>query len=254
MSSQQRPDGRPLDSSTHRPISLDLRCLSRPDGSAKICIGNSSATASAVGPAAPRSVRHEEFDHEREGGGAATVTVSIRRYRSPDAASERELESWISGTLCGCVAAPRRTAVQIGCHIGEGDGGAECAALNACVAAMVDAGVAMKYVPVAVAVGLLGGGALLLDPTLEEEQECLAVVTVVIQSSAKRCPDPTDDKNILSTFVTYCSDKHVSIFPSPDDYVNTCVLASRASTVMTDLYRQAVSKRIESEEKTFRAV
>lgn len=184
------------------------------------------------------------------------MTVSLRGLRD---AADREAEAWIAGTLAGCALPPRRTGVAVGCRLAAEDGGGLACLLNACVAALVDAGVPLAYLPVGVALGRRGG-TWQVDPDGKEEEGCDLVLTAAVRAPPRGggLTDWSREDCVLSTFVTYPGgekgeDGEIPVFPSPEEYVKACVLAVEASTVLTNLYRKAIDERLEEEAKTFRA-
>ncbi|KAL7551362.1 hypothetical protein ACHAWF_014553 [Thalassiosira exigua] len=91
-------------------------------------------------------------------------------------ATERELEAFLRDALSHCIMLERypRCVVQIVVQVVQSDGGAAGCALNCAALALMDAGVAMRGLPVAATCAVVPGfdgdePTIWLDPTAEEE-------------------------------------------------------------------------------------
>ncbi|KAG0468483.1 hypothetical protein HPP92_017811 [Vanilla planifolia] len=94
---------------------------------------------------------------------------------------EKEYEMILRRTLlsiCLLTVHPNTTTSVIVQVIGD-DGALLPCAINASCAALVDAGIPLKHVAVAISCGLAPGGSIILDPTTQEEQEMEGIITLV---------------------------------------------------------------------------
>ena len=201
-----RSDGR-SSGSTLRPLSCELSCLQRADGSALWKSGSTHVMAAVYGPIAPQHMH-------RENAGGASVSVLIKSGKnttsnnlttgggSQGATSlllEQEWVAWITNVLTAAIdtSLHPRTVIEVVLQIIQDDGSVLGALCHAAVAALLDAGIELLCMPVATTCLVLaaeGGdgsnsdpGSKLLDPTLaEEEQENAAHLVLVTDPNKNR--------------------------------------------------------------------
>jgi len=178
-----------------RPPLCELGPLNRADGSARFAQGRTSVLAAVYGPGAPRFSRKERIE-------GAAIEVTIHPHKGAGTSSDKEKEGVVKALLEAAILLDRfpRTMIHVICQVCEDDGGLLACLMNAAVLAVINAGIDMKYVPLAVSMvfasppsSAAGAPAstplpsssttyLLLDPLQEEEKEGAAVVTVAISS------------------------------------------------------------------------
>jgi len=190
---QHRPDGR-IGGGTLRPLSAELSCLNRADGSAKFSSGFTQVLAAVYGPATPRNP-------SRERSGEASLSIVFKHATDVSdlglppgyGASVRELERFVGDSLAACVAVEEypRTVIEIVVQVIKADGSLVGTALNAAVLALMDAGVLMGSLPVTTTClvesngGGDGGLGITFDPSAEEEAKDEVAVIVLVTDSVK---------------------------------------------------------------------
>ncbi|CAB9496530.1 complex exonuclease RRP46 homolog [Seminavis robusta] len=138
---------------TLRPLSCELSCLQRADGSSLWKSGSTQVMAAVYGPIAPRIPSQEKGDE-------AQVSVVIKSGRHNNANNnsksnnsmlEREWEQLVTSIFTACIDtnAYARTVVEVVLQVVQDDGSVLAAALHAAVAALMDAGVSLTNLPVA---------------------------------------------------------------------------------------------------------
>ena len=155
---------------TLRPFGCELTTLSQADGSAIWKSGGTSVLASVHGPAAPRQASLEESHAQVSFVVAGTETIC---------SDQEEWEPLLRNVLERCIHVQQypRSIVQIVCHVFSNDGSVLAACLHASVAALMDAGVAMRQLPTAAAIRVVCKNPadqsyhLSLDPDTELEQD-----------------------------------------------------------------------------------
>lgn len=242
-----RPDGR-TSGGTLRPLSCEMSCLQRADGSALWKAGSTHVLAAVYGPVAPRQSSREQSDSLvtvlcKSG---STTTGSSGGGGTTSSTFEREWESFLAEMLMACVdiAHYPRTVIQVVLQIIQADGSVLSCALHAAVAALMDAGILMKCMPVATTC-LLGSDndslssslPLKLDPVMEEEQNEESSIVVFVNDSAH--PD-----KVLGCQTTMGTGIAL-------EALLTCVqAASRASPAVIAFWRLAVEQKVTRESQT----
>ena len=183
-----RPDGR-SNKSTLRPLAAELSCLHRADGSAKFSSGQTSVLAAVYGPAsATRECSNNSavicvvFKHGNKqsqsssyGASSSAAPGSGSGSGSSNSAGyftkERELEHMFARSLSACILTSKypRTVIEVVLQVLKADGSVVGVAFNAAVMALLDAGIAMNYVPIATTSLVSNLAVVTLDPTSEEE-------------------------------------------------------------------------------------
>ncbi|KAJ1735107.1 exosome non-catalytic core subunit rrp46 [Coemansia biformis] len=164
-----RPDRR--DAGQIRALHCVLGQLSRADGSAQFAAGDSSVLCGVYGPVDVR-VYDEKLDR-------AHIEVKLRPATGLPNTKDKWTESVIRSTFereILCHLHPR-TLVQINVQVRQDDGAVEAAAINAATLALVDAGIPLRTMVAAATCAVLPGGAIVVDPTLEEAAGAQSVHT-----------------------------------------------------------------------------
>ncbi|KAL7467722.1 hypothetical protein ACHAXS_007965 [Conticribra weissflogii] len=295
--SYKRPSQR--QPSTLRPLSAELSPLHRSDGSASLKCGNTHIMAAVHGPIAPRVPNRERYDRgvvsvafskgslmtannsargsggdgdagasgEISANGMTPLPVSLP---SGGGATERELEYFVRDALSSCILLERypRCVIQVVIQIVQADGGVLGSAVNCALLALMDAGVAMRGVPVAstcvVVDNLLdnktGKGIMevdganesdskdfvWLDPTAEEESgEGHAVVVIVtdaaaLSQNANAEKSKSEEERIITSF-TYGSSLSLSGLVANTKQSSAAMLAFMRLAVEQKVQREAQS-------------
>ncbi|KAJ1628244.1 ribosomal protein S5 domain 2-type protein [Pavlovales sp. CCMP2436] len=172
---EPRPDGR--QAAMLRPMRCERGVLRRADGSARYSHDRTTVLVAVYGPCEVKK-RREELER-------ATLELIVRPPSGPPRAREREMESLLHGLFAPLVVTTLhpRAAVCIIVQVVEDDGAVLAAAINCAAVALMDAGVAMRSIPSAVALALGAGDtggadAALLDPCRAEEAAAAGMVTV----------------------------------------------------------------------------
>lgn len=161
-------------SSVLRPLSCELSTLHNADGSALWKSGSTQVLASIHGPTSPRLAQHEQQQ--------AVISVVVKTGSAKS--YEREWESFLTQTLSSCIMREvySRCAIQVIAQVIHADGSVLASLFNASIAALLDAGIQMSFLPVAVTCGIsLNDDSIQLDPLDEEErQEDYGIVVLVL--------------------------------------------------------------------------
>ncbi|KAJ3678727.1 hypothetical protein LUZ60_002530 [Juncus effusus] len=157
-----RTDGRKANQL--RPLGCSRNLLHRPHGSARWSQGDTIVLAAVYGPKAGTK--------KGENPEKASFEVIWKPKTGQIGKQEREYEMILKRTLqsiCLVNIHPNTTTSVIVQVVGD-DGSLLPCAINASCAALVDAGIPMKYLAVAISCGLMDNGSIILDPTITEEQ------------------------------------------------------------------------------------
>ena len=184
MSSEfARPDGRLPDQL--RPIKMAVGILDRADGSAYVEQGNTKVIVAVYGP--------REL-HPRHKASPEAAVVRCRYHMAPFSTRERkspnpsrrevELSKVIKDALSQTIFLERfpRTSIDVFIEVLEADGGTRCASINACSLALANAGIPIRDLISAVAVGKYNGH-IILDLNDEEDEAAEADMPVAIMPS-----------------------------------------------------------------------
>lgn len=128
-----------------RPPLCELGPLNRADGSARFAHGRTSVLAAVYGPGAPRFSRKERIE-------GAAIEVTIHPHKGMGTSSDKEKEGVVKALLEAAILLDRfpRTMIHVICQVCGDDGGLLACLMNAAVLAVINAGIDMKYVPLAV--------------------------------------------------------------------------------------------------------
>ncbi len=165
-----RIDGRRIDEM--RPIELKVGVLKQADGSASIRQGKTYILAAVYGPRElhPKHLTLNDRAYLRVVYRMATFSVPDRKRPAPSR-REREISMVIANALKPALFLEEfpKTVVDVFIQVIQADGGTRCAAINAASLALADAGIPMKTLVPAVAVGK-ADGKLLVDLGDEEDK------------------------------------------------------------------------------------
>ncbi|KAL0483057.1 exosome complex protein RRP46 [Acrasis kona] len=151
-----------------RSIEAQLGLLNKADGSAKYKQGDSSVLAAVYGPS--------EVLPKDEKGDRASVQVVFKRRDGKPGRREKQNENIIRNALEPIIMTHLypRTAIMIIVQVLVDDGSILSVALNACVLALMDAGVPISTVISSISCSIVvdenGSQTLLTDPDLSEER------------------------------------------------------------------------------------
>ena len=179
-----RIDGRRLDQL--RPIKLEVGVLDKADGSAYIEQGKNKILVAVYGPreAHPKHIAMPERAVIRARYHMAPFSVDERKSPAPSR-REMELSKVIRESLEPVVLTDLypRTTIDVFIEVLQSDGGSRCAAITAASLALADAGIPMKEMVAACAVGKIEGK-LALDLSDAEDKYGDADIPVALVPNA----------------------------------------------------------------------
>jgi exosome complex component RRP41 len=165
-----RIDGRRTDEL--RPIELKVGVLKQADGSASIRQGKTYIIAAVYGPRElhPRHLTLNDRAYLRVEYRMATFSVPDRKRPAPSR-REKEISMVVANALKPALFLEEfpKAVVDVFVQVIQADGGTRCAAINAASLALADAGIPMRCLIPAVAVGK-ADGKLLVDLGDEEDK------------------------------------------------------------------------------------
>lgn len=175
----KRPDGRKADQL--RPVNAEVGVVPKADGSARFQIGNTVAIAAVYGP----KELHPKFMQDPKTGilrcfyGMMPFSGQGDRVRPGPNRRAKEISMVISKALLPVLDLKKypNSTVDIFIDCPQTDAGTRCAAICAASMALADAGVAMKDLVSAVAVGMVEGQ---LCADLSYEEEALEAVDIPV--------------------------------------------------------------------------
>ena len=230
---QRRADGR-ANAATLRPLACELSCLHRPDGSALWKSGSTHVLAAVYGPIAPQNMNQEDD--------VGLVSVVIKSGKAEDNSHyETELGDFVTKILTSCVDTSRfpRCIIEVVLQIIQSDGSLLACLLHGAVAALMDAGIDLLYLPVATTclVGANGKASIRLDPTsVEEEEERESSIIILVNE--ERNPE-----KILGSHT-------VGSGTSLDDLLACIQIASKACKAIPAFWRLAMEQKLNRESQT----
>lgn len=246
MSTAKRLDGRSY--GTLRQLSCELSSLQRADGSALWKSGSTHVLGAIYGPIAPMNMAKEQEE--------SIVTVLIKSGKSDEVTDEHK--TFLTKILTNCIDVKQypQTVVQVVLHIIQSDGSSLACLLHAAVAALMDAGVDLLYLPVAttclvlmkknhrhhdtatVSSGPTTASIIWLDPMAAEEQEDNdnAVVTLVNNS---RQPTKVLGSHTIGT-------SGISL----DQFLACQQVAAKACPAIPAFWRLAMDQKVQRESQT----
>ena len=217
-----RPDGR-SSGGTLRPLSCELSPLQRADGSSLWKSGSTQILAAVYGPIAPQrpSVERQE---------CAVLSIIFTGHREYESLLQTVLEG------CICISQYNRCVIEVVLQTINDDGSALSCALHATVAALMDAGICMKRLPLATTISLSQADEeelLLLDPNREEEQRQPSLTLVTSNAEPDRLLGAMGDGKFSLERLLACQEA-----------------ASRASPAVLAFLRLAVEQKVMRQSKT----
>jgi len=166
-----RVDGRRLDEL--RPIKMEVGVLDKADGSAYIEQGKNRIMAAVYGPreAHPKHIALADRAVIKCRYHMAPFSVEERKSPAPSR-RELELSKVIREALEKSIISELypRTSIDIFIEVLQSDGGSRCAGITAASLALADAGVPLREIVAACAVGKIAGK-IVLDPSDIEDKE-----------------------------------------------------------------------------------
>ena len=170
---------------------------------------------------------------------------------------QEEWEPLLRDVLERCIHVQQypRSIIQIVCHVLSNDGSVLAACLHASVAALMDAGVAMRQLPTAVAIRVVCKNPddnesfhLSLDPDTELEQdmdrspheESTALLCLIVAATASSCADKDDDK--LAVLAAHCRGGRAPLAVWP----TAIGLAERARPALTNFMKMALQQKMQT--------
>jgi ribonuclease PH len=225
----KRIDGR--NAGTLRPLSCELSCLYRADGSALWKSGSTHVLAAVYGPIAPQNMTKEQEE--------SIVSVLIKSGKTEQLTFE--YKTFITNVLSSCIDTAKypRTVVEVVLQDIQSDGSLLSCLLHAAVAALIDAGVDLLYLPVATTCLVKNNpsSSILLDPVSSEEEEEDGNSVIVL---VNECNEPT---KILGSHT-------VGSGVSLDRFLSCQQVASRACPAIPAFWRLAIEQKVTRESQT----
>ncbi|KAI9151088.1 exosome non-catalytic core subunit rrp46 [Blastocladiella emersonii ATCC 22665] len=169
-----RPDGRT--NGMLREMNCSRGLLHRADGSAQFSAHKTSVLCGVYGPTEVK-LRDEELDR-------ATLEVVFKQNIGMAGPRERAIETTVRSTLEPLIKLNLhpRTLIQVTLQTVQGDGSLLAAACNAACIALMDAGVPLHSAFAAVSLAITDSGAILFDPSREEEELAQSTHTFVFDA------------------------------------------------------------------------
>lgn len=226
----KRVDGRESEG-TLRPLSCELSSLHRADGSALWKSGATHVLAGVHGPLSPQSQAKE--------GQKPIVAVVIK---SPAESAETLISEWtefLTNILSSCIDCSNypRTVIQVVLQIVQADGSLLASLLHASVAALMDSGVDLLYLPAATTCLVKRGtDSVWLDPTEAEEMEVDTTLLVLVN-------EQSNTNKLLGC--------HTAGLGLPFQKIMLCAhLASKVYPAILAFWRLAVEQKLTRESQT----
>ena len=235
----KRADGR-ANEGTLRPLACELSCLNRPDGSSLWKSGSTHILAAVYGPVAPQNMNNEED--------VGQVSVVIKSGMAENVTYEYEIGKFITEILSSCIDVSifPRCIIEVVLQIIQSDGSLLSCLLHAAVAALMDAGVDLLYLPVAttclVRTTIAGNNKKInnniwLDPTSAEEQE-ERDSSILVLVNEQRKPDRILGSHTVGPGV------------SLDELLACVQISSKACSAIPAFWRLAMEQKLNRESQT----
>ncbi len=208
-----------------RALFSDLGSLPRCDGSALLSHGDTAVLSGVLGPGDVRAAK-ERPDR-------ATVEVSYRPRAGQSGVEDRARDDFVRSACASAVLASShpRTVVHVSLQQLEDDGGELACCVNAACLALVDAGVAMRFLFASVTCAITDDGEIVVDPDGKECASAACVMTFVFDSV---------DRDILGSRIASgsCSENKFQL----------CLgVARAASEKVFEFYRECVKRKFSKE-------
>ena len=190
MFTQERVDGRCLNEL--RPPSVTFGHLTRADGSCRFQLGDSVALCSVTGPVEAKT----QFSSHL----GMYIDVIVRPNTGMTTPRERLIEQQLSALLNACVEISKfpYTQMTVAVEISSDDGSISSVVNNSAVLAVMNSGIAMRFIPLCICIAQRSDGQTILDPDAAEEATCKSIVCQavnlmsgeVVQSSTSGDSEP----------------------------------------------------------------
>lgn len=216
-----------------RPLACSRNLLHRAHGSARWSQGDSVVLAAVYGPKA--GTRKGENPEK------ASVEVIWKPKTGQIGKQEKEYEMVLRRTLQGiCLLNIHpNTTTSVIVQVVSDDGSLLPCAINASCAALVDAGIPLKHLAVAICCGLTPSGSIILDPTLVEEQNMQAFAYLAFPNSpASIHPRSSSDEAEPIEHGIITSVTHGSM--SVQDYFNCLERGRAACAKISEFLRRSI--------------
>ncbi|CAM8898010.1 unnamed protein product [Rhodiola kirilowii] len=233
-----RADGRTANQL--RPLACSRNVLNRAHGSASWSQGDTKVLAAVYGPKAGTK--------KNENPEKACIEVIWKTKSGQNGKAEKEYEMILKRTLqsiCVLNVYPN-TTTSIIVQVVHDDGALLPCAINASCAALVDSGIPLKHLAVAICCCVADVGYVILDPTKLEEQNMKAFAYLVFPNATKSVlPDEatfTDGEPKEHGVITSVTHGAMAV----DDYLN-CLERGRAATSrLSDFLRRSFQSLVPS--------
>lgn len=254
--SQLRPDGRPAQGNTLRPLACELSCLHKADGSALWKAGSTHVLAAVYGPVAPLVLAKEDFnvgqvsvvikDNNSNSSGDGSSGGGSVPQQGTNSSQTLEYGHFLHQILSASIDVSKfpRCVMQVVLQVIQSDGSLLACLLHAAVAAFMDAGIDLLYMPVATTCLVVfptietKKSKILLDPTSAEEYEDQTDSSIVVLVNEKNRPDAILGSHSFGSGV-------------PLDDLLACVqVASKACQAIPAFFRLAIEQKVTRESQT----
>ncbi|KAL2940122.1 Exosome complex exonuclease RRP46-like protein [Bienertia sinuspersici] len=233
-----RADGR--SSTMLRPVACSRNVLNRAHGSASWSHGDTKVLAAVYGPKAGTK--------KNENPEKASIEILWKPKTGQIGKLEREYEMILKRTLqsiCILTVNPNTTTSVI-VQVVNDDGALLPCAINAACAALVDAGISLRHLAVAICCCLAETGCVILDPTKEEEQKMKAFVYLVFPNSVLSVQEVSGHSNTETMehgIITSITHGAMSV----EDYFN-CLKSGQAATAkLSNFLRKRLQNQLPSD-------
>ncbi|CAL9756397.1 unnamed protein product [Musa acuminata subsp. burmannicoides] len=231
-----RADGRSVNQL--RPLACSRNILHRAHGSARWSQGDTIVLAAVYGPKAGTK--------KGENPEKASIEVIWKPKTGQIGKLEKEYEMILKRTLqsiCLMTIHPNTTTSIIVQVFGD-DGALLPCAINASCAALVDAGIPLKHLAVAICCGLTEGGSVILDPTKAEEQKIQAFAYLVFPNSPlsilPSAPSAEVDGPIENGIITSVTHGVMPVV----DYFNCLERGRAACAKISEFHRRSLESQV----------
>ncbi|KAH7524179.1 hypothetical protein FEM48_Zijuj06G0091700 [Ziziphus jujuba var. spinosa] len=226
-----------------RPLSCSRNILNRAHGSASWSQGDTKVLAAVYGPKA--GTRKNENPEK------ACIEVIWKPKTGQSGKLEKEYEMILKRTLqsiCILTINPN-TMTSVIIQVVDDDGALLPCAINAACAALVDAGIPLKHLAVAICCGLAESGYVILDPTKLEEQvliifvfdfmNAVLVLSVLPNGSLQKKGGEPLEHGIITSFTQGSM--------SVEDYLHCLERGRAATSKMSDFLRRSLQPQLPSD-------
>ncbi|KAI9191359.1 hypothetical protein LWI28_007455 [Acer negundo] len=220
-----------------RPLSCSRNILHRAHGSASWSQGDTKVLAAVYGPKAGTK--------KNENPEKACIEVIWKPKTGQIGKPEREFEMILKRTLqsiCILTVNPN-TTTSIIVQVVHDDGALLPCAINAACAALVDAGIPMKHLAVAICCCVADTGYVILDPTKLEEQKMKAFAYLVFPNSIlsvlPEVSSPAKGEPVEHGIITSITHGAMSV----DDYFLCLERGRAASAKLSDFLRRSLQSQ-----------